>query len=202
MTIVHNSKHLLNSTYPDSFGQRIEKTLRAIGINLVLDDSVDTDLPTDGVVKTRKGVSLNADLVLVTRGPRPNTEFISSSLGPTVLASNGYLTISPTMQLPSNPRIFAAGDIVDLPEQKQISKYAAHASVVAANIQSVLKGEESAVEYKGPPFEGILVTIGKSRGAGYIGFLWGIQLGNWLSAWLKSSDLMVPKVRKTMGYTS
>lgn len=202
VTIVHGNKQLLNSTYPDKFRQTIEKNIRDHGVNLILDDFVD-ELPVDeGQVKTRKGVNLHADLALATRGPRPNTDFISTSLGPTVLASNGYVTISPTLQLPSQPRILAAGDIIDFPEQKQAGKYGAHASVVVANIQSILKGEKPTKEYKGPALEAIVITVGKSKGSGYLGILWGIQLGNWLSAWLKSKTLMVPMVRKVLGYTA
>lgn len=201
MTIVHKPKYLLNSIYPDKFRRSLEETLRSLEINIIVDDSVDSDLPpTDGKVTTKKGVTLNADMVLSTRGSRPNTEFISASLGSNVLASNGYVTISPTLQLPSHPNIFAAGDIIDFPEQKQVVKYDLHASVVAANIQSVLKGKKPTNEYKGPALEGIVVTIGSKRGAGYAHILCGITFWSWFCSWVKSKELHVSKTRKSMGY--
>jgi NADH dehydrogenase FAD-containing subunit len=98
-----------------------------------------------------------------TGGPRPNTAFISSSLGADVLAKNGYVKIEPTLQLPLDSHIFAAGDIIDFPEQKQVGKYYKHADIVAANICSVLANQPATIEYKGPDFEGMVLTIGKVR---------------------------------------
>jgi len=100
---------------------------------------------------------------LFTRGPRPNTSFISASLGTDVLAKNGYVKIKPTLQLPSDARIFAAGDIIDFPEQKQVGKYYTHADIVATNIVSILENQPVTMKYKGPSFEGIVLTIGKVR---------------------------------------
>lgn len=96
-----------------------------------------------------------------TRGPRPNTAFIAFSLGANLLTPSGYVKIKPTFQLPSDSRIFVAGDIVDYPEQKQVGKYYTHADVVAANIVSLLAGQMAVKEYKGPALEGIIITIGK-----------------------------------------
>lgn len=57
--------------------------------------------------------------------------------------------------------MFALGDIIDWPEQKQAAKTKAHADVVAANIQSYLTGQPLSKVYKGSP-EMIVVPLGKA----------------------------------------
>ena len=68
--------------------------------------------------------------------------------------------ILPTLQLPSYPDIFAAGDIIDYTEQKQAGKYAGHSDIIVANLLSLMAGAPTVKEYKGT-FEGIIITNGK-----------------------------------------
>lgn len=96
-----------------------------------------------------------------TIGPLPNTAFISS-LGPDVLSKRGYIAVKPTLQLSAHPSIYAAGDAIDWPEQKQAAKAGGHAKVVATNILSAIKGTPTTALYKGAP-EMILITDGKVR---------------------------------------
>lgn len=67
------------------------------------------------------------------RGPRPNTDFIST-LGPDTLTDRGTVKVQPTLQLLHYPTIYAAGDVIDWNEQKQAVKGYWHAAVVVANI--------------------------------------------------------------------
>lgn len=73
-----------------------------------------------------------------TRGATPNTAMIISSLGASVGSNLGLIKVTPTLQLLSHPDIFAIGDILDIPEQKQAGKTGAHAAVVTANISIYL----------------------------------------------------------------
>jgi len=148
-------------------------------------------------VTTRNGETLTADLVVKAFGSRPNTAFIAT-LSPDLLTENGFVKIRPTLQLPSYSNIFAAGDVIDYKEQKQAAKAGAHAAVVVANIIALLKGGQLK-PYKGSP-ELIAITNGKYGGISYLGILWGIVLGNWLSALLKSKGLTVSIARGYSGY--
>jgi NADH dehydrogenase FAD-containing subunit len=96
---------------------------------------------------------------VVTRGPRPNTDFIST-FGSGVLTERGTVKVKPTLQLASHPDIYAAGDIIDWDEQKQAGKVNAHAPVVAANVLSSVAGQTPTSNYKGS-IEMIVVTNGK-----------------------------------------
>ena len=93
-------------------------------------------------------------------GPRPNTTFIASSLEPATLTDSGYVKVTSKLQLPTYPSIFAGGDIIDWPEQKQAGKTRGHASVVVPNVLSFLADQEPSKHYKGSP-EMIVVTNGK-----------------------------------------
>jgi len=96
----------------------------------------------------------------MTSGPIPNTGMIAESLGQDAVTTRKYVKVLPTLQLKSHPAIFALGDILDWDEQKQLFKTSGQASVIAANILSVLGGSEPRKNYKSGP-EMILVTNGK-----------------------------------------
>jgi len=198
VTIVHGDDMLVNKTYPNKFRKALDKSLKARGVEIVYNDFVD-DVPAEGVVgvTTRNGRKLDADVVVLTTGPRPNTSFIST-LGLDTLTDRGTVKVKPTLQLVSHPDIYAAGDVIDWAEQKQAAKVAGHAAVIVANILSAVAGETPVTQYKGS-FELILVTNGKSGGAAYFDVLWGILLGAWFARMVKGKDLLIPMARKGAG---
>ena len=94
---------------------------------------------------------------------------IAESLGQDAVTTRKHVRVLPTLQLKSHPSIFAIGDILDWNEQKQLFKASGHASVITANILSVLGGSEPRKNYKTGP-EMILVTNGK---VSLMVFIWG-----------------------------
>jgi len=190
----------LNDTYPSKFRKDVARRLRKLKVQVILDDFIDTFWAWPAT-KTRNGAALDADLVITARGGRPNTEFIASSLGSDALTKKELVRIKPTMQLADYPNIFAVGDVTDIAEQKQVGKYPGHASIVAPNIVSLVNGAEVTKEYKKSP-EFIFITLGKRRGAGFMGALWKPTFGNRVVSMLKSKNLFVDLTRKNMGYTS
>jgi NADH dehydrogenase FAD-containing subunit len=198
VTIVQGDNLLTNKTYPDKFRKALDTSLRARGVEIVYNDFID-DIPADGVVgvTTRNGKQLDADLVVSTKGPRPNTAFIAT-LGSDTITDRGFVKVKPTLQLLSHSDIYAAGDVIDWAEQKQAAKTQGHAAVVTANILSDLAGEKPVKEYKGA-YELIVITNGKGGGVAYFDVLWGLMFGNWLARFVKSKDLLVPMFRKSLG---
>jgi len=198
ITIVHGDNMLLNKTYPDKYRLGLAKGLKARGVDIIYNDFIH-NIPAEGIVgvTTRNGKNLDADLVVLTTGPRPNTGFIST-LGSDTLTERGNVKVEPTLQLASHPDIYAAGDVIDWAEQKQAAKYTAHAAVVVANILTVVAGQTPVTKYKGS-LELIVVTDGKRGGAAYLGMLWGITLGAWFVRMVKGKDLLIPMARKNAG---
>ncbi|KAM6497368.1 FAD/NAD(P)-binding domain containing protein [Amanita muscaria] len=192
---------LLNNAYPDKLRTRLESRVREMGIDIIFNDYVDQlelgPISSGTGIKTRHGKEIPADYAVSTRGPRPNTEFIATSLTPSVLNSRGLVKILPTFQLPDFSNIFALGDVIDWNEQKQLRKASGHAAIVASNIQAYLSGG-SLNPYKGSA-EMIIVTLGKNAGVSYIGLLWGIVLGDWFSRMIKSKGLLVDIIRSSLG---
>ncbi|KAG6847570.1 hypothetical protein H0H93_007320 [Arthromyces matolae] len=202
VTIVHGDKLLLNPSYPDKFRRAAADSLTARGINLVLDEFIN-DPETREVqgITTASGKELKgADLItqIQTRGPRPNTTFVSEALGESSLTSLGLIRVRPTLQLADYDNIFAAGDAIDWKEQKQSAKASLHGDLVAKNIVALLS-QKPLKPYKGM-FEMICLTNGKDSGIAYFDVLWGITLGAWFARMVKSRSLLVSLYKGSQGY--
>ena len=85
---------------------------------------------------------------------------IVESLGQDAVTARKHVKVLPTLQLPSQQSIFALGDIIDWEEQKQAFKAGGHASIITANILSLLNGSKPQKNYKTGP-EVILITNGR-----------------------------------------
>ncbi|KAI0775568.1 FAD/NAD-P-binding domain-containing protein [Trametes elegans] len=198
VTIVHSEPQLINDTYPEKFRKDIERRARLRGIDFILGDKL--DIPPEGTVgvTTQKGKQIpDADLVVPAFGSQPNAGFVST-LGEGVVTPHGTVRVNEYLEVPGHPGVFAAGDIIDWKEQKQAAKARTHAAVVSANVLAYLQGKPPAKKYKGSP-ELIVIPLGKSGGAGYLGILWGIMLGDTLTWFLKGKDLMVGGARSARG---
>ncbi|KAK7064070.1 FAD/NAD(P)-binding domain-containing protein [Favolaschia claudopus] len=198
VTIVHGDTLLMSAQYPDRFRKGFEKRLRDRGISVILNDFVD-EFPAPGptTVKTRNGHSIDADLVISTRGPRPNTAFVGRSLGADTLDERGQIKVTKTLQLLNHPNIFAMGDAINTAENKQIMRSLAHGGILATNVAAMLSGK-ALKPYNGS-MDVIMITNGKTGGMAYIGILWGIIFGDWFTRLIKSKSLLVPMTRSSLG---
>jgi len=201
ITIVQSEPMLLNSTYPDKFRMYMGELVRNHNIDMVLNEYV-SSIPDSGSgeVILRSGKKITADCIIQAIGPRPNTEFVASSLGFETINHSGLLKITPKMQLQSHPSIFAIGDVIEWQEQKQSAKSDGHVKALVPNVISFLAGQEPTVNYTGST-ELILVTLGKGSGAAYFPYLWGIIVGPWFARLAKSRSLFLPIIRSRLGYS-
>ncbi|KAH9891866.1 FAD/NAD-P-binding domain-containing protein [Cubamyces lactineus] len=199
VTVVHSEAQLLNDAYPQTFRRDIERRARLRGIELILEDKIDIPPEATVGVATRNGRHLpDVDLVVPAFGSRPNTGFISS-LGEDVLTRRGTVRVNKHLEVPGHPGVFAAGDIIEWNEQKQAAKASTHATVVAANVASFLERRPYQKIYNGS-YELILIPLGRTGGAGYFGFLWGIMFGDFFARLLKGKELLISQARAARGY--
>lgn len=202
VTILHAERHLLNAAYPDSFRQRLDAQFQKVGVRLVLDD-VALDLPSDpleeihGPVRTKNGKTLDADLIVLATGGRPNAS-LAQTLDVSIVSESGRVKVLPTLQVPlaSGARnVFAAGDIIEWQEQHTLVKAGGHAGIIAPNVLAVLNGTAPTKLYK-TPAEIIVVTRGKSGGLGFADFLCGLTFPAWLVAKMKGGTLFTEMAAK------
>jgi len=199
ITVVHSHTLVLNPTYPVKFRKMVGAQFKARDIEFILNDIVESFPESDsGEVGLKSGQKVDADLIVRTSGPRPNTEFLASSLGADVLTEQKFVHVSPQLQVVGHPSVFVAGDILDWPEEKQFAKTIDQAPVVAENMVSYLANKPLKKKYTGGP-EGIFLTNGKSSGAVYLPVLWGLVFGPWFARMVKSKTLMLEFVRSKMG---
>ncbi|EJD03777.1 FAD/NAD-binding domain-containing protein [Fomitiporia mediterranea MF3/22] len=196
VTIVNATPLPLNDTYPEKFRKDVLKRWHKRGVRFLLEDRID-DVPEGefSSVATKNGQTFEADVVLATRGPRPNTAYLES-LG--VLDDRGCVKVDSTLQLTGHPNIFAAGDIISFKEQKQAAKTAGHVGVIIPNILSLVSGKDAKKTYGGS-MEGIFVTNGKNQGAGFADALWGLTFGDRVVPMVKGKGLFVAQTRAALG---
>ncbi|KIM32294.1 hypothetical protein M408DRAFT_20611 [Serendipita vermifera MAFF 305830] len=146
---------------------------------------------------------------------RVNTTFLGDKSPSAVtinaaLTDHGRLDVSRTLQLITNPNVFAGGDVVALNETHTLIKAGAHVPVIVENILALLKASENGTTvanlktYK-KAMDGIVITNGVTRGVTYLDFFvlpilgWPIIIGNWFTAMVKSKSLLIGRAKKMMG---
>ncbi|KAI0311006.1 FAD/NAD-P-binding domain-containing protein [Amylostereum chailletii] len=193
-TIIHEDRQLLNAIYPDKLRTKLERNIRGSNVEIVFNDTVERFDSDNGSVVTSAGKRVDADIVIMATGSIPATDFLKS-IGPGVLTNTGHIRVRPTLQLPSFPTIFAAGDATEWPEPKQLTPCMNHTEVIVANILSLLVGKPATEEYEGSS-RNIVISNGKSRGVAYFDSLGGVVMGNLVATTAKSRGLMVDKARQ------
>jgi len=81
--------------------------------------------------------------------------------------ANGTLPVTPHLQLVGHPTVWAVGDVTDVAENKRATAARAHAAVVAANIRSIIEGDEPRATYQAAA-ELFVLPLGPLGGASQI----------------------------------
>ncbi|KAG9099535.1 hypothetical protein FRC06_005179 [Ceratobasidium sp. 370] len=205
VNLVHRGRALMNDTYPDKYRNSLHEMLTKAGVNVILNDMIVDESPNaEGVFVTASGQSIAADLLIPTRGGKPNTSMLAEYDPTAVIGETGYVRVEPSLRvklISGACNVYAVGDIIDWPEQKMVYKaMTSHAPLVAKNIMQQIKQKKVKQAAYGGTAEAIFVTFGSNNGRAYIPALWGIVAGRWMVTKAKGKDLFVTQTRKLLGY--
>ncbi|SNX82865.1 related to AIF1 - mitochondrial cell death effector [Melanopsichium pennsylvanicum] len=185
----------------DSFkgvSDKLLSQLRALGVRIILNDSLSLDGLSTGSLgetktfKTEKGETISADFLLLGYGGKPSTDWIKSIDPSIVDPQTGLIKVNNTFSVtaPRWESYFAVGDAANTPGLKTSFMAGQHAPLVAHNVVAAVKNEKTDKLKRagGPPMNVILVPLGKSRGASYMGFM---SVGGWMTAMVKGKSLFL-----------
>ena len=151
-----------------------------------------------GQAVTDKGSRIDYDVGLWCVGLKPDASYLKAHF-PAALDERGLIKVSTDMRMLGQPRIFAVGDITDLPEKGALwVQY--HAKAAIKNLQRLIAAPETAklAHYKRPmPRTTMLVTLGRRNGV--MDLPLGKFRAGWLARKLKADHMLVPGYRKGIG---
>jgi apoptosis-inducing factor 2 len=203
VTIVDPSDDVLSGAFPDEFRIELRRQLDALGVEVLLGTSLLEQPPSDpGVAKTftattRAGTQVPTDIWFRCFGLAPVTDYLAAELSD-ARRPTGFLDVTADLRLAGQSSVFAIGDITALPEAKTAKVAGQHAEVVAANIRSLIRGNEDLVGYEPSP-PGISLPLGPMGGASYAPDR-GVLDAETTSR-LKGADLKVDNYLELMGLT-
>jgi glutathione reductase (NADPH) len=141
-------------TFDDALVERLLEHSREIGIDVRLDHSVTAveHAAMSGTYRVHVGRGANmhvieTDLVVHGAGRVPNGAKLCPEAGHIELEHHGSIRVNEFLQSVSNPRVYAAGDVVSPPGSIPLTPVAGHeGSVVAANL---LHGNTTRPDFRG-----------------------------------------------------
>ena len=169
ITLVHAHDHLIPGGLTERFKDEALKRTRATpNVKVILSDRVvfDDEMQVKGstrlvtgrrTVKTEKGESIEADIVLYCGGAKVNTSAFAATFADK-LDEKGRLKVNQYLQVEGHEKIFAAGDCANVKESKQGYSAGLQGAFLASTI--LLHVDKKALkEYKTTP-PGMFLTIG------------------------------------------
>jgi NADH dehydrogenase FAD-containing subunit len=196
VTIVDIVDDLLGGRFKVELRQELRRQLEQHGVELVLGSPLREPPPTPpGVpgaftVATEAGTEITADLWFRCYGVTPRSDFLADDLA-AARTPDGFIEVTPTLQLPGHTRVFALGDVSTL-NPKMAGYAGVQAQLVASNIRALIDGEELKQCESMPDV--ILVTFGPDGGAAQLPDQDDIA-GAQTAAQYKSRDMMVDRFR-------
>ncbi|MDO4664633.1 MAG: FAD/NAD(P)-binding oxidoreductase [Actinomycetaceae bacterium] len=205
ITMVDKADTILGTEgYLPQLRESISQQLQERGVHLVLGSPLAYSPPVDvGVlspfqVSTAAGVNIEADIWFLCHGSRTASGYLNAAYGD-VLHPNGRIKVNKYLQVEGTERVFAVGDITDVPESKRADAARAHARVVIANIRNLMTGEPMATSYL-PGKEWVILPLGPDSGASQLVDQNGETkiVGPRETAEIKGTDLMVSLIRNQL----
>ncbi|GHS89871.1 hypothetical protein AGMMS50218_17040 [Actinomycetota bacterium] len=208
VTIVERAHDVLSTgDYLPELRTALKAELLAQGVVLELDQTLGHLPPSDvGVyepftVTTDAGTRIDAQVWFRCYGSGPVNDYLAGGLAD-LRNGLGEVAVTPTLQVPGHPTVFAVGDITDVRETKRASAAAEHAEVVAANIRSLIAGHQPTATYSPAP-ERVVLPLGPHGGASEVVDPDGTRrvLGAAETSAIKGADLFSTAMAELFGVT-
>lgn len=198
--LIHSSDTLASTRLKAKVQKSLKEVMTTRGIELMLNERVANlqeieynKYVKDQVVKTESGIEIKCDMVLRCTGGKPNTEQFREALGSAVCES-GLIKVNEFLQVEETENIFALGDILNTDEEKISVAAAAHADIIAKNIEASLAGKKLQA-YKPSTFL-MLIPVGRNGGVGELPLM---AIGEAFTRNIKSATLFTKKFWGDMG---
>jgi glutathione reductase (NADPH) len=166
-------------SFDEALVERLPQHSRDIGIDIRLDHSVSAveHVPGSGVFRVSVGhgssmQEIETDLVVHGAGRVPNSARLCPAAGHVELEHHGSIRVNEFLQSVSNPRVYAAGDVVLPPGSIPLTPVAGHEGAVVS--RNLLEGNSSRPDYRGtasvvftlPTLAGVGLTEKAARAKG------------------------------------
>ena len=184
---------------PGSFDQRLRDELNRqlddLGVRRVMGTALThlPDTPPGQVgtftVATTAGTRIEADIWFRCHGVAPVTGYLGEELM-SALTHDGYLKVTPQLQVVGFDRVYALGDIAAIDVNKA-GVAARQAGVVAANVRAQLAGSPERTTYTPAP-PAMILPLGPNGGAGQLPNRDDIATAAFVSE-VKGRDMMIDR---------
>lgn len=166
ISLVTSGSEILVDSMPTNIAQGAEAQLVKMNVKVVKGVKILSSSPTaDGQTELTldNGEKMLVDLYLPSIGVIPNSEYIPKAL----LDDKGQVVVDEFLRVKDAQDIWAAGDITNV-DYAQIVYCEKQASVVAKNLDAVLKGKEP-LPYKTGGGRIMGLALGRSKAVGRMG---------------------------------
>lgn len=170
--IVDRAGQLLPGFLPD-VRDGLHHQLNELGIELRLSAGLTALPPVPAgqagrfVVTTDKGEEIAADIWFRAFGVQINTDCLADG-HLTQLTDQGMIPVTEHLNVQGYDRVYALGDVADLPEPKMASYAMEHALIVARNIRAQLAGDQPEAVHTPTLDRRILLPLGTHAGVGQL----------------------------------
>jgi NADH dehydrogenase FAD-containing subunit len=169
VTVVGTAASLLPGFLP-SVRAELHRQLDELGITVLLGAGLTAPPPLGAgpfTVTTTGGDTITADVWFQAHGVRIAGDYLADGKL-TTLTARGTVPVTDRLNVAGYERVYALGDLADLPDPKMASYAQVHAEVVAGNIRSQLAGVPPTAVHTPSPERRILLPLGPHHGVGQL----------------------------------
>jgi len=201
VTIIDPRPTLMPGQFPEEFRKQLQAQLDEMGIELLLETSLNrspltgSGLTSAFTVTTSAGAAVTADIWFACYGASPVTGYLAPDLH-TAGQPGSLISVTPELRLPGHSTLFAIGDITAMPEMKMARQASRHAEVAAANIRTLIDGQDTMATYH-PAADAIVLPLGPKGGVTYAPEAGVLDAS--ATSGIKGSGLFVDTYREILG---